>query len=124
MLFGNKLEVNYSKNRVPSSNSKEYLNSKYNRFKNMKHCYKVCCAPSTMLHVSYLPEAISEEAVVNYMSEHGKICKVKLFGMGVKRNALVLFGTKEEATEALVLKSNKAFNGSVITIRFSMQDIY
>jgi polypyrimidine tract-binding protein 2 len=127
MLFGNKLEVNYSKypNITPSADSHEYTNSSLNRFhSNVVKNYRHCCAPTKMIHISALPQDISEDAILTHVSEHGSVVGTKLFEANGKRQALVQFETEEEATEALVSKHASSLEGNTIRISFSqMQSI-
>ncbi|KAL6619176.1 hypothetical protein ACP70R_034315 [Stipagrostis hirtigluma subsp. patula] len=127
ILFGKKLEVNYSKypNITPAPDAHDYINSSLNRFNsNVVKNYRHCCAPTKMIHISALPQEISEEAILNHVSEHGTVVNTKLFEVNNKRQALVLFETEEEATEALVSKHASSLEGNTIRISFSqMQSI-
>ncbi|AQK86329.1 Polypyrimidine tract-binding protein homolog 3 [Zea mays] len=127
ILFGKKLEVNYSKypNITPAPDAHDYLNSSLNRFNsNMVKNYRHCCSPTKMIHISALPQEISEEAILNHLSEHGTVVNTKLFEVNGKRQALVLFETEEAATEALVSKHASTLEGNTIRISFSqMQSI-
>ncbi|XP_025806356.1 polypyrimidine tract-binding protein homolog 3 isoform X2 [Panicum hallii] len=127
ILFGKKLEVNYSKypNITPAPDAHDYLNSSLNRFNsNVVKNYRHCCAPTKMIHISALPQEISEEAILNHVSEHGSVINTKLFEVNGKRQALVMFETEEAATEALVSKHASTLEGNTIRISFSqMQSI-
>jgi len=127
ILFGKKLEVNYSKypNITPAPDAHDYLNSSLNRFNsNVVKNYRHCCAPTKMIHISALPQEISEETILNHVSEHGSVVNTKLFEVNGKRQALVMFETEEEATEALVCKHASSLEGNMIRISFSqMQSI-
>ncbi|GJN14516.1 hypothetical protein PR202_gb01355 [Eleusine coracana subsp. coracana] len=127
ILFGKKLEVNYSKypNITSAPDAHDYLNSSLNRFNsNVVKNYRHCCAPTKMIHISALPQEISEDAILNHVSEHGSVVNTKLFEVNGKRQALVLFETEEEATEALVSKHASSLEGNTIRISFSqMQSI-
>ncbi|CAM0955340.1 unnamed protein product [Alopecurus aequalis] len=121
-LFGNKLEVNYSKypSITPAPDAHEYANSSLNRFNsNVVKNYRHCCAPTKMIHISALPQDISDDAILAHVSEHGSVVGTKLFEVNGKRQALVLFETEEEATEALVSKHASALEGNTIRISFS-----
>ncbi|VAH07783.1 unnamed protein product [Triticum turgidum subsp. durum] len=72
-----------------------------------------------MIHVSALAQDVSEEALLAHLSEHGSIVGTKLFEVNGKRQALVLFESEEEATEALVSKHATPLEGSTIRISFS-----
>ncbi|XP_047095091.1 polypyrimidine tract-binding protein homolog 3-like isoform X2 [Lolium rigidum] len=122
MLFGNKLEVNYSKypTITPSADAHEYTNSSLNRFNsNVVKNYRHCCAPTKMIHISALSQDISEDAILTHVSEHGSVVGTKLFEVNGKRQALVLFESEEEATEALVSKHASSLEGNTIRISFS-----
>ncbi|AQK93570.1 Polypyrimidine tract-binding protein homolog 3 [Zea mays] len=127
ILFGKKLEVNYSKypNITPAPDAHDYLNSSINRFNsNVVKNYRHCCSPTKMIHISALPQDISEEAILNHVSEHGTVLNTKLFEVNGKRQALILFKSEEEATEALVSKHASTLEGNTIRISFSqMQSI-
>lgn len=121
-LFGRKMEVNFSKypNITTGADTHEYMNSSLNRFnRNAAKNYRYCCSPTKMIHVSTLPQDISEDEIVAHLEEHGTIVNTKLFEMNGKKQALVLFETEEQATEALVCKHATALGGLVIRISFS-----
>ncbi|KAB5568472.1 hypothetical protein DKX38_002265 [Salix brachista] len=106
MLFGKRLEVNFSKhpNITQGADTHEYTNSNLNRFnRNAAKNYRYCCSPTKMIHLSTLPQYITEEEIGSLLEEHGTIVNTKLFEMNGKNQALVLFETEEEATEALVM---------------------
>ncbi|KAF2291119.1 hypothetical protein GH714_020221 [Hevea brasiliensis] len=122
MLFGKRLEVNFSKhpNITQGADTHEYVNSNLNRFnRNAAKNYRYCCSPTKMIHLSTLPQDISEEEIVSHLEEHGTIVNTKLFEMNGKKQALVLFETEEQATEAVVCKHASSLAGSIIRISFS-----
>lgn len=122
MLFGKRLEVNFSKhpNITQGADTHEYVNSNLNRFnRNAAKNYRYCCSPTKMIHLSTLPQDITEEEIVSHLEEHGAIVNTKLFEMNGKKQALVLFETEEQATEALVCKHASSLAGSIIRISFS-----
>ncbi|URD77476.1 polypyrimidine tract-binding protein [Musa troglodytarum] len=122
LLFGKRLELNFSKypNITPAADTHEYAGSSLNRFSNnsVKH-YKYCCSPTKMIHLSSLPQDVTEEDIVSRLEEHGAIVNVKLFEVNGKKQALVLFEDEEQATEALVCKHANTIDRSVIRISFS-----
>ncbi|KAJ3687861.1 hypothetical protein LUZ61_017025 [Rhynchospora tenuis] len=122
MLFGNKMEVNFSKypNITPAPDAHEYANSSLNRFHNnaIKN-YRYCCAPTKMIHLSSLPPEIAEDEVVAHVEEHGRVVNSKLYEVNGKKQALVQFENEEQATEALVCKHATTLDRSVIRISFS-----
>ncbi|KAJ8762762.1 hypothetical protein K2173_017577 [Erythroxylum novogranatense] len=122
MLFGKRMEVNFSKhpNITQGADTHEYANSNLNRFnRNAAKNYRYCCSPTKMIHLSTLPQDITEEEIVNHLEEHGTIVNTKLFEMNGKKQALVQFETEEQATEALVCKHATSLAGSIIWISFS-----
>ncbi|XP_018676606.2 polypyrimidine tract-binding protein homolog 3 isoform X2 [Musa acuminata AAA Group] len=122
LLFGKRLELNFSKypNITPAADTHEYAGSSLNRFNNnaVKN-YKYCCSPTKMIHLSSLPQDVTEEDIVTHLEEHGTIVNVKLFEVNGKKQALVLFEDEEQATEALVCKHANTIDRSVIRISFS-----
>ncbi|KAG8078592.1 hypothetical protein GUJ93_ZPchr0007g3820 [Zizania palustris] len=127
MLFGKKLEVNYSKypTVTPAPDAHDYSNSHLNRFNsNVVKNYRHCCAPTKMIHISALPQGITEDAIHAHVGEHGTIVNSRLFEANGKTQALVMFESEEEATEALVSKHATKLEQSNIRISFSqMQNI-
>ncbi|XVF37230.1 hypothetical protein REPUB_Repub19eG0128600 [Reevesia pubescens] len=122
MLFGKRMEVNFSKhpNITQGADTHEYMNSNLNRFnRNAAKNYRYCCSPTKMVHLSTLPQDVTEEEIVNHLAEHGTIVNTKLFEMNGKKQALVMFETEEQAAEALVSKHASSLGGSVIRISFS-----
>ncbi|KAF6157856.1 hypothetical protein GIB67_003756 [Kingdonia uniflora] len=122
LLFGKRLEVNFSKypSITVAQDTHEYTNSNLNRFnRNASKNYRYCCSPTKMIHVSTLPADITEEEIITHLEEHGNIVNTKLFEANSKKQALVLFETEEQATEALVCKHATTMDGSVIRISFS-----
>ncbi|KAJ1438432.1 RNA-binding domain superfamily [Sesbania bispinosa] len=122
MLFGKRLEVNFSKhaNITQGADTHEYVNSNLNRFnRNAAKNYRYCCSPTKMIHLSTLPQDITEEEIVSLLEEHGTIVNSKVFEMNGKKQALVQFETEEQATEALVCKHASPLSGSVVRISFS-----
>lgn len=98
----------------------EYLNSNLNRFnRNAAKNYRYCCSPTKMIHLSTLPQDVTEEEIVSHLEEHGSIVNTKVFEMNGKKQALVLFESEEQATEALVCKHATTLADSMIRISFS-----
>lgn len=122
VLFGKPLEVNYSKhpNINQGADTHEYINSNLNRFnRNAAKNYRYCCSPTKIIHLSSLPQDVTEEEIVHHLEEHGTIINSKVFEMNGKVQANVQFETEEQATEALVCKNASSLGGSVIRISFS-----
>ncbi|KAK8548951.1 hypothetical protein V6N12_061852 [Hibiscus sabdariffa] len=121
VLFGKRLEVNYSKypNITQGADTHEYVNSNLNRFnRNAAKNYRYCCSPTKMIHLSTLPQDVTEEEIVNHLEEHGTITNTKLFEMNGKKQALVMFETEEQATEALVCKHATSLGQAIWSILF------
>ncbi|KAF8377191.1 hypothetical protein HHK36_030564 [Tetracentron sinense] len=122
MLFSKRLEVNFSKHPsiTEGADTHEYLNSNLNRYnRNAAKNYRYCCSPTKMIHLSSLPQDITEEEIVTHLEEHGTIINTKLFESNGKKQALVQFDTEEQATEALVCKHASSIDRSIIRISFS-----
>ncbi|XP_073301474.1 polypyrimidine tract-binding protein homolog 3-like [Primulina huaijiensis] len=122
MLFGKRLEVNFSKHSIitAGADSHDYSNSNLNRFnRNAVKNYRYCCSPTKMIHISTLPQDVTEEEIVAHLEDCGTIVSVKLFEMKGKKQVLVLFENEEQATEALVWKHATSLGGSTIRISFS-----
>lgn len=116
------MEVNFSKHPsiTAGADTRDYSNSNLNRFnRNAAKNYRYCCSPTKMIHLSTLPQEVSEEDIVAHLEEHGTIVNSKLFDMNGKKQALVQFETEEQATEALVCKHATSLGGSTIRISFS-----
>ncbi|KAJ3681504.1 hypothetical protein LUZ60_015993 [Juncus effusus] len=122
MLFGKRMEVNYSKypNITPSQDTHEYSNSNLNRFNaNNLKSYKYCTAPTKMIHISSIAQEIAEDEIVGHVEEHGRVLNSKAYEVNGKKQALVMFESEEQATEALVCKHASVLGGNVIRISFS-----
>ena len=122
MLFGKRLEVNFSKHAhiTTGADTHEYSNSNLNRFnRNAAKNYRYCCSPTKMIHLSTLPQDVTEEEIMSHLEEHGTIVNTMLFEMNGKKQALVLFQNEEQATEALVSKHARSLGDAVIRISFS-----
>ncbi|PKU77305.1 Polypyrimidine tract-binding protein like 3 [Dendrobium catenatum] len=122
LLFDKRLEVNFSKhsNITPAPDAHEYGGSNLNRFnRNAAKNYRHCCAPTKMLHISTLPQEITEDDLVSHLEEHGAIVNTKIFEVNGKKQALVLFENEEQATGALVCEHASEIDGYTIRISFS-----
>ncbi|RXH78846.1 hypothetical protein DVH24_002364 [Malus domestica] len=74
LLFGKRLEVNFSKhpNIMQGADTHEYVNSNLNRFnRNAAKNYRYCCSPTKMIHLSSLPQEVTEEEIVSHLEEAG-----------------------------------------------------
>ncbi|KAI7744138.1 hypothetical protein M8C21_010926 [Ambrosia artemisiifolia] len=121
-LFGKRLEVNFSKhpNITMGAETHEYLNSNLNRFnRNAAKNYRYCCSPTKMIHLSTLPQDVTEDEIISHLEEHGSIVNTKVFELNGKKQALVMFENEEQATEALVCKHATTLADSMIRISFS-----
>ena len=122
MLFEKRLEVNFSKhpNITQGADTHEYMNSNLNRFnRNAAKNYRYCCSPTKIIHISSLTQDVTEEEIANHLEDHGPIVNTKVFEMNGKKQALVMFESEEQATEALVCKHASSLGGSTIRISFS-----
>lgn len=122
LLFGNKLEVNYSKHAQinPSADTHDFSFSNLNRFnRNVTKNFRYCCAPTKMIHVSSLPNDTRESDLTAHLAPHGHIVDAKVFEASGKKQALVHFESEEEATEVLVCKHASDFQGHTIRLAFS-----
>ncbi|KAJ6848338.1 polypyrimidine tract-binding protein-like protein 3-like isoform X1 [Iris pallida] len=122
MLFGRRMELNFSKHPdiTQGPDTHEYAQCSLNRFNNnaVKN-YRYCSAPTRMIHVSSLPQDITEEEIVTHLEDHGIISNSKLFEVNGKKQALVLFENEEQATKALVCKNGSSIGRSSIRLSFS-----
>jgi polypyrimidine tract-binding protein 2 len=122
MLLGKQMDVNYSKHPHinPTQDAHDFSHSNLNRFsRNASKNFRHCCAPTKMIHCSSLPANVTEESITEYLAPHGSITGSKLSENNGKKQALVLFSSEEEATEALVQKHATKFEGSTIRLAFS-----
>ena len=100
MLFGKRLEVNYSKHPQinPSADTQDYSSSNLNRFnRNVSKNYRYCCAPTKMIHVSSLPGDATETKITAYLAPHGNILEAKIFEANGKKQALIHFENEEKS---------------------------
>lgn len=114
--------MNYSKysNITPAQDAHDYVGSSLNRFnRNAVKNYRYCRAPTKMIHLSTLPQDITEDELISHLEEHGTIVSTKIFEVSGKKQALVLFEDEEQATEALVCKHASNIDGNTIRISFS-----
>ncbi|KAK8480509.1 hypothetical protein V6N13_065394 [Hibiscus sabdariffa] len=72
-LFGKRLDVNFSKHPhiTQGADAHEYVKSNLNRFqRNAAKNFRYCCSPTKMIHLSSLPQDVTEEEIVNHFEEH------------------------------------------------------
>lgn len=122
MLFGKRMEVNYSKHPQITSapDTRDYSSSNLNRFnRNMVKNYRYCCAPTKMIHISSLPPDVTEDDIISHLEPHGNVVNSKLFEVNGKKQALLLFENEEQSTEALVSKHTTTIDGLTVRISFS-----
>eukprot|EP00850_Spirogloea_muscicola_P013895 SM000097S24748 [mRNA] locus=s97:35821:37719:+ [translate_table: standard] len=122
MLFGKKMELNYSKHPHinPSPDTRDFSSSNLNRFnrsgaKNYRHC----CPPTRMLHASNLPADATTDFLTVHLAPHGVIQGAKMLDNNGKKQILVLFATEAEATDALACLHTSLLNGSSLRLAFS-----
>lgn len=126
-LYGKRMEVNYSNHPHinPSPDTRDFSASSLNRFsrsgpKNFRHC----CAPTRMVHCSSLPADITADGISEHLAQHGAtVVGAKVFEKDGKKQALVLFGSVEEATEALVCEHAQPLRGCIVRLAFSKSTV-
>uniref|UniRef100_A0A7I4AQW7 RRM domain-containing protein n=1 Tax=Physcomitrium patens TaxID=3218 RepID=A0A7I4AQW7_PHYPA len=121
-LFGKRMDVNFSKHAQinPSPDTSDFSSSPLNRFnRNAAKNYRYCCAPTKMIHVSSLPADIALEDITSHLSAHGTVANAKVFESNGKKQALMLFESEEQATEALVCKHASQLQSNTIRLAFS-----
>jgi len=135
-LYGNEISIISSKHpsiklRLPSNYDpsgemlcKDYTESRLHRFKipnsrNEQHI----SPPSSILHLSNLPEDTTEEDLTNLFSDDDKtgiLNGMKLFGKD-RRMALVSFDSISIATHYLIRYHNHPLHGKMMKINFSFK---
>ncbi|KAG6544324.1 hypothetical protein Mapa_014158 [Marchantia paleacea] len=127
MLFGRCIQILYSKHDyiTPSQGSREFSNSSnpngVHRFVSPQFNYRHCCAPTSMLHVARIASDVDMGDISSHLADHGTIIKSRLFEFNGRRQALVLFKSVQECTEALVCKHASMLKGKAICLSFSKQ---
>lgn len=92
--------------------TKEYSNSPLHRFKKPgSKNFQNIFPPVRTLHLSNIPESVSEEELQEMFSEHGTISNFRFFPKD-RRMALMQLNTIEEALICLIKLHNKKLNES------------
>lgn len=114
---------------LPASNApedahrftKDYVTSKLHRFKyagskNERHI----CAPVASLHVSNLPDGITEDELRNLFEQEAKVLSVNIFGKeGQRKMAFVKMTSVADAVSTLVRFHNHKLKDRYIRLTFS-----
>lgn len=133
-LFDSAIDINFSKYASispPAVNNdgrtKDYSMSTLNRFmrsdsKNFRHI----SAPGAVLHVSNLAPTTTGEQLVAHLGQHAPAIASRMFtadSQGQRKQALVQFGSVEQAAEVLCLLHNSQLDGQNIRLAFSKNTI-
>eukprot|EP00271_Cylindrocystis_brebissonii_P020478 TRINITY_DN679_c0_g1_i2.p1 TRINITY_DN679_c0_g1~~TRINITY_DN679_c0_g1_i2.p1 ORF type:complete len:480 (-),score=76.09 TRINITY_DN679_c0_g1_i2:516-1955(-) len=121
-VFGKRMDVSLSKHAHinPSPDTRDFTSSQLNRFtRNAAKNYRHCTAPTRMLHASSLSQDITGEALTELLQSHGTILGAKVFDKEGKKQALILFQSSEEATNALIAKHATPLGAGTIRLAFS-----
>jgi len=132
-LYGKDMRVSRSKHdnvNMPKSEdegrelTKEYSNSPLHRFKKPgSKNFQNIFPPIRTLHLSNIPESISEEELQEMFSEHGAISNFRFFPKD-RRMALMQLGSIEEAMICLIKLHNKKLNeSSHLRVSFAKTDM-
>jgi polypyrimidine tract-binding protein 2 len=129
-IYGNAISVAVSKHAevsVPNSQqsdsglTKDFSNNPLHRFKmpgskNERHI----TAPSVQLHLSNLPQGVTQEELQGLFMADGKLVfDVKMFKAGNKEMAFVSFNSVSQAAEALIKFHNHPLRDRHLRITFS-----
>lgn len=132
-FMGGSLRVNYSKHmsislprgsEPDSANlTKDFTNSPLHRYKvvgsrNFQHI----CPPSPVLHISNIPDSVTEETLRGLFAPYGAIVGFR-FLPKERKMALVQMGTVSEAVEALIHTHNLPLEGMNMRVSFSKSSI-
>jgi len=120
-LYGQEMRVSRSKHdnvNMPKAEdegkelTKEYVNSPLHRFKKPgSKNFRNIFPPVRTLHLSNIPESVSEEELQELFSEQGTISNFRFFPKD-RRMALIQLSTIEEALICLIKLHNKKLNES------------
>lgn len=120
-LYGQEMRVSRSKHdnvNMPKAEdegkelTKDYANSPLHRFKKPgSKNFQNIFPPVRTLHLSNIPESVSEEELQEMFSEHGSISNFRFFPKD-RRMALMQLSTVEEALLCLIKLHNKKLNES------------
>jgi len=132
-LWDKPMDINFSKHSYINATSQDpadqscadYTNSPLNRFKltqgteKAQQIYKNMSGPVSLLHVSNLPAAATNQTTTEMFSPFGTITGIKVFDINGKRQALVQFDSVQHSAEALVTLHNTPVEGRGLKISFS-----
>merc|ERR1711931_358397 len=118
-LYGQEMRVSRSKHdtvNMPKSEdegkelTKDYANSPLHRFKKPgSKNFQNIFPPIRTLHLSNIPESVTEEEIQEMFTEHGTIANFRFFPKD-RRMALIQLGTVEEAVVSLIKLHNRKMN--------------
>jgi len=121
-LLGKKLQVSLSRtsfinmscNEPKATFCRDYSDSHLHRYKQAGRV----CPPSAVLHLSNLTPSIGEGFLTRLFAEQGEVLTLRFLGPDM-RQALVRFGSLEEAVRVLVYHHNQTLDGRCMRISFS-----
>jgi polypyrimidine tract-binding protein 2 len=133
VLWDKPMDINFSKHSYINATSQDpadqscadYTNSPLNRFKfnqgteKAQQIYKNMSGPVSLLHVSNLPAASTNQTTTEMFAPFGNITGIKVFDINGKRQALVQFDSVQHAAEALVTLHNSPVETRGLKISFS-----
>jgi len=118
-LYGQEMRVSRSKHdtvNMPKSEdegkelTKDYANSPLHRFKKPgSKNFQNIFPPIRTLHLSNIPESVTEEEIQEMFTEHGSISNFRFFPKD-RRMALIQLATAEEAIVCLIKLHNRKMN--------------
>lgn len=118
-LFEQEMRVSRSKHdtvNMPKSEdegkelTKDYTNSPLHRFKKPgSKNFQNIFPPIKTLHLSNIPESVTEEEIQDFFKDHGKISNFRFFPKD-RRMALIQMGSVEESMVCLIKLHNRKMN--------------
>jgi len=131
-LHGGTLRVNFSKHNsisLPRNEqegahlTKDFTGSPLHRFKVFgSRNYQHICSPSTVLHLSNIPETTSEEVIREIFQRFGTVVGFRFFPKD-RKMGLVQMGSVAESVEALMNVHNFLLDGSNLRVSFSKSNL-
>jgi len=132
-LFGNTLRVNFSKHNTISlprqgdndggNLTKDFTGSPLHRYKVAgSRNYQHICPPSTVLHISNIPETATEESIRELFTHSGAVVGFRFFPKD-RRMGLIQMASITEAVEALINMHNYILDGSNLRVSFSKSSL-
>lgn len=132
-IFGKQIKLSFSKHQfvqMPKDGAsdmgltKDFTNSPLHRFKKPgSKNYNNIHPPSSVLHLSNIPNEVGEEALATIFSQYGTIKRFKFFEKD-RKMALIEMGTVEEAIAALINTHNYQLADSMhLRVSFSKSKV-